>query len=303
MRTISLTAASLILCASARALAGNEAAADALFREGQTLFDAGRTFEACNKFEESQRLDPQLGRLLNVAFCHEAEGRAASAMSEYEEAAMLAASRDQKEREQFARAHAVAVRSKLSFVRLDLAGARPTEVWIDARRVGEEQWPGPIPIDPGAHAITVVSQGNARVVSVVVPEHGEEHVHVDVEATRSAPEKGGGRPWQSSLGLAIGGAGVLALGAGIGFAIGGAVLDGETGSHCIGTVCDVVGGTKLAQSRMAWTLAVVGMAGGGAMLAGSAILLLTGPRARPASTSVTPMLGVHVAGVAVSGSW
>src|SRR5271166_4812159 len=79
------------------------AQADAEFAEGKKLLDDGQTAAACARFARSQDLDPKLGRLLNLAFCHEQEGKTASAWNEYNAAAALAAQKEQPDRVDFAR--------------------------------------------------------------------------------------------------------------------------------------------------------------------------------------------------------
>jgi hypothetical protein len=60
------------------------AAAQKLFEEAIELRGAGRWPEACRKFAASMKLDPSVGTLLNVAKCHEREGKLATALGEYE---------------------------------------------------------------------------------------------------------------------------------------------------------------------------------------------------------------------------
>src|SRR5580700_11407036 len=76
--------------------------ADTLFKRAQKLRDAGQVSQACADFAESQRLDPALGTLLNLADCHAAEGKTATASAEFEQAQLQAQTRKDREREAFA---------------------------------------------------------------------------------------------------------------------------------------------------------------------------------------------------------
>src|SRR5215510_5077923 len=66
--------------------ARDPATAEALFTEGRKAFDAGRFAEACQKFAESQRLDPGAGTLINLAACREKTGEIALAWAAWKEA-------------------------------------------------------------------------------------------------------------------------------------------------------------------------------------------------------------------------
>lgn len=96
--------AALLTPAAAFAQETGAAVAEALFRTGRALMAAGDAARACPKFAESNRLDPKLGTLLNLALCHETVGLKASAWAEYNEAATIAGRAGQSERERVARA-------------------------------------------------------------------------------------------------------------------------------------------------------------------------------------------------------
>src|SRR5262245_34504063 len=84
---VSLVAAALICAGGSSARAEDPMAAAALFRRGSQLLNEGSLAEACAAFEQSLRLDPQLGTRFNVARCHEEQGRLASAWITYRELA------------------------------------------------------------------------------------------------------------------------------------------------------------------------------------------------------------------------
>src|SRR5687768_8531645 len=70
--------AAVVVLASARGRAlaqpRDAAAGEALFIEGRRLMKVGDRPAACAKFAESQRLDPAVGTLANLADCEEQRG-------------------------------------------------------------------------------------------------------------------------------------------------------------------------------------------------------------------------------------
>src|SRR5262245_2520720 len=105
--------AALLLCvlagtgrARAEPSAEDKALATALFREGRALLAEKRVADACLKFEESHRLDPSGGTILNLALCHEQEGKLARSWSEFNEAIAFARRDYRADRESEAREHA-----------------------------------------------------------------------------------------------------------------------------------------------------------------------------------------------------
>lgn len=133
--------------------------AQQLFDDGRALMEAGRHAEACPKFADSQRLDPGGGTLLNLALCHELEGKTATAWTELREALSVAGRDDRKDRQELAAAHIAALTPKL--IRLTVAvpegvAALAPEITLDKSRLPAEAWNTAIPVDPGEHRIAVI---------------------------------------------------------------------------------------------------------------------------------------------------
>src|ERR1043165_7438851 len=76
----------VLLAVAAPAHAQSKAQAEVLFRRGVELMDAGKVDEACDAFEDSQKLDPVTSTLLNLAACREKRGQLATAWGLFLEA-------------------------------------------------------------------------------------------------------------------------------------------------------------------------------------------------------------------------
>jgi hypothetical protein len=144
--------------------ATDKSIATQLFKEGRALLDQGHVGPACRKLEESQRIDPGGGTLLNLALCHEREGRAATAWVEFTEALGLAKRDSRPQRIEFARVHIAQLEPVLSRLVIDVSAAADLpdlEVKRDGTFVGRAAWGSPIPIDPGDHVIEATAPGRA----------------------------------------------------------------------------------------------------------------------------------------------
>jgi hypothetical protein len=163
--------------AAADPSASDRSMATQLFKEGRTLLDTGRVAQACRKLEESQRLDPGGGTLLNVALCHEREGLTATAWVEFTEALGLAKRDDRPQRIEFARAHIAQLEPELSRLTIQVPAATDVpdlEIKRDGSVLGRAARDSPIPVDPGDHVIEASAPGKiAWRQSVVVGSHGD----------------------------------------------------------------------------------------------------------------------------------
>lgn len=158
-----MTALLLAGAALAQPSEADKVTATALFKEGRALLEARRFPEACAKLEESQRLDPGGGTLLNLAICHEQEGKTATAWSEMTEALGVARRDGRAERVKLAEEHIAALEARLSRLRIVVPPASlvpELEVKRDGVVVRPGAWATGIPVDPGEHVVTASAPGH-----------------------------------------------------------------------------------------------------------------------------------------------
>jgi hypothetical protein len=120
----------------------------------------GRFDEACPKIAESNRIDPHTGTLLNLAACHEKQGKVASAWVEYEKALTAARAEGQAERVRFAQERSDALQARVPWLALDVPQGAPQDlsILLDGAPIQRLAWGKEMPVDPGGHVV----KANAR---------------------------------------------------------------------------------------------------------------------------------------------
>lgn len=166
--------------------------AEALFAEGRRLMADGQTRQACDKFRESERLDPAVGTLLNLARCEKTLGRTASAWLDYREAASRAHAAGEVKRERVAREEADALSALLPHLHVSVptnAQLDGLELTIDATACPRSLWNSSLPLDPGTHTLTARAPGfEPWKTSVLLAPAEEREAVVPTLERRSEPE-------------------------------------------------------------------------------------------------------------------
>ncbi|WP_437775162.1 tetratricopeptide repeat protein [Sorangium sp. So ce1097] len=162
--------------------------AEALFRQGRDLFKRGQYAEACEKFEESQRLEPKPGTLLNLAVCHEKVGKLATAWAELGSVEEVARREGPAEREAFARAQREALEQRLARIEIRMdappAGLRLT---LDGEPLNGAALNAPFPIDPGGHHVAATAPGKVVWSTVVDVPPERASIVVTIPALEDVP--------------------------------------------------------------------------------------------------------------------
>src|ERR1019366_4309896 len=287
-----------------------QAAAEALFKQGRDLMTAGRFAEACPKLAESERLDPATGTLLNLASCYERNGQLASAWVTYKEAASASQKAEQPERVQLARRKAAELEPRLPTLTIvvTLAADRPDlQIKRDGDPVGRAAWGAAIPVDPGAHAVDATAAGRK-------PWHGEGSVEGQGTQTAiegAAPPPASHGPTQRVLGVMVGVVGVAGVALGAVFGEMAKSDNNEASGHCLNDMaCDPQALSLTSSARREATASTIGFVAGGALLAGGVVLFLTAPAHSPQSAGqparrvrLSPLVGAGTTGVALRGAW
>jgi hypothetical protein len=166
----------------------------------------GHVAEACERFAESQRLDPATGTLLNLATCHETEGKLATAWAEFRAAETTARHDNRLDREQYAREHLSAIEPRLSYLTVvvpETTRAESLEVTLDRTVIGPAAWGLSAPIDRGAHEIVARSPGRTPFFSRVIVTEAPKRLTVVIDWAQSGTEAAAADPETSAPAVAL----------------------------------------------------------------------------------------------------
>jgi hypothetical protein len=307
--------------------AADSATAQALFDDARALMAKGNYDDACPKLEESQRLDPGSGTLLNLGDCYEHQGRIASAWTMFLEAAASARLTGNADRDRISRERAAALDDRLA--RLTIRVAENTaglEVRRDGVVVRPAQWGTAIPADAGAHTIAATAPARQDWLTTVTLRDGvSETVVIPALSSRSlepakpteAPKRGetpaiardpsaqSGNALETMgaqrvAALAAGAVGVAGVAVGTVFGLQAKTLrdDAHTSHGCDDdSRCQTTQGVELIeQARRAGNLSTVAFVIGATGVVAGATLWITAPRH-------VPQVGLGIGGLHIRGTW
>ncbi|HEU4536730.1 MAG TPA: hypothetical protein VFS00_21540 [Polyangiaceae bacterium] len=154
----------MLACAAAtpaaRTAHADPAGAEALFQDGRRLLQQGEIDEACELLTESQRLDPSSGTLINLADCHERQGKTATAWAEFLGASRLAVLQKNATRAEEAGRRAARLEPRLSYMTVRVAAPPPgLKVLRDGEPMYGVQQGARLPVDPGVHLLVAEAPG------------------------------------------------------------------------------------------------------------------------------------------------
>lgn len=336
-RALSIFLLLLSLCVHHQARAqgsSSKAAAEALYQQGKSLFDAQKYAEACEKFDASQKLDPAIGTLLFLGDCYEKQNKKASAWASFKEAASLAQARND-DRQKIAEVRAAALLPQVS--RLIIRVSEPTLALerFTLRRDGVEMptasLGAPLPVDAGTVKLEAVAAGHEPYVTTVTVPDGGKEITVDIpmltaragptpsplptvpEPDTSAEEADDGSASTALLvsGIAVGALGLAGVAVGSAFGI--MARDSRDASlmRCrTETFCSAEGVTLRDDAQDEATVSTITFIVGGVLAAGGiTLVVLSQTVAREPEKSgstrleVVPLAGPTLAGLSLRGQF
>jgi hypothetical protein len=312
------------------------AAAEALFRQGKALLDKGQVAEACVKLADSQKLDPAIGTLGLLAFCHEKQKKIATAWQEYLRVAALARDSGQKARERVARQRAADLEKRLPMLRIrvfDPADAQ--EVSRGGATISRSEWDVAIPVDLGRVEVGARAPGRvswtgavevsaeAATLEVVVPRLDPQVAPIpaplapvvapagsapaplaaapagSAPLARDLPAPSDGRTASVVLGWSLVGAGVLGVALGAGFGANAISKNNRSKEHCdAANACDPEGLRLRDDASGSATVSNLAFGLGAAAAAAGVIVLVATPRPAAKSSSSSTRLARATLGLA-----
>lgn len=272
--------------------------ADQLYNEGKAALDAGRVDEACTKLGQSLAIDRGTGTLLNLARCHELQGKTATAWREYTEASLKADQAGQAERAAGARELASKLAARLPRLTIKVVNGPPgLVIQRDGAAVAAGELETAMPLDPGTHTITATAPGFEPFSATVQISPEPENKTVTVEmrpaggsvvvpppkdptvppATKPTEDSKPGPGTLTIAGSVVGGVGVVgvAIGAVFGVFTMSGLDDAESDpALCPNKQCTPAGREAIDDAETNGIISTIGFAVGGAAIATGVVLIV-----------------------------
>jgi tetratricopeptide (TPR) repeat protein len=316
----------LVIAAIGGDARAQNAEAEALFRDGDRLLDAGEIAAACDSFEASNRVEPRAGTLIRLADCREKNGQLASAWSAYSDA--LSRVKDPKKRE-IAQAKVSGLEPRLSYLTINvsdesrIAGLVITrngqtvdasfwnrgapvdggEYVIAGRAPGHEEWSTKVTVKPEADKVAVEVPKFKELKVLTTPPLGRGDVVDDDDGPTGPIDEPSALTPRRKIALGVAGVSVVAL-------VGGAILgtqakglEQEAHDACTMVICvDYAEANQaLDDARSKARLANIGYGVAIAAGAGAAVLWLTGGPKHDDGLAIAPQIAPGLAGALVQG--
>jgi hypothetical protein len=296
--------------ADARAQGSDPAAAADLFHEGRVAMSTSNYALACGKFAESERLDPRVGTLINLALCEEALGLVATARRYWEQATDLAnATGDSRVAYTTEQLGVIDRRVPRLVVRLGASAPAGTVVHRDDVELGAASLGARLPVDPGKHTVFAVAahhadgpavtvelgEGESKEVVVesgdLLPDASPEPV-VTVPAVSPAPKSEHSLGTVRRVALATGVAGVVGFGVGSYFGLQAIAHENGSPGVCHGQLCDAQGAAVRKGAIQSADESTGAFVVGGVLLAAGIAMWILAPASSTGEPSVALLPGV-----------
>jgi hypothetical protein len=135
------------------------ATADQLFNDGLALMSANKLAQACEAFEQSNRIDPRAGTLIRLGECRERARQVASAWSAYTDA--LARAKDPHKRD-VAERRIANLEPRLSYLTVSVSEDNPgdgLEITWNGKPFNRTAWNRALPVDGGDYVVVARAPG------------------------------------------------------------------------------------------------------------------------------------------------
>ncbi|HMI84145.1 MAG TPA: hypothetical protein VK550_08615 [Polyangiaceae bacterium] len=279
--------------------------AEQMFQRGRAAL-ADEDYEGARSyFEQSFKIDPALGTLLNLAVCEEKVGKLRAALTHLQEAINKAEPEDRR-RSLIAQR---LVRLEARVPRLTIRPSRPLDpgviLSLDAKPLDPADIGTTLRIDPGTHVLDCAGPHGERCTIVFTVQEGQDSVQVPTLSVPATPQpapgplaplfaaapppitKGAPGAEQRSLAYAAGGFGLASIA--VGLIAGVSVLHQKelVAVHCDERGCDEEG---VAAAQKGKTFAIVStMATGiGVVVMGASVyVLLSAPSSKDSATGLS----------------